>query len=230
MQNKPALDLLGKDAGWQIDGESALTHTAATLVNGEMVGVVVADELRGNAEIEAVLAPLLACDNVEIAPSLEELDIDEYLAGVIVSHKLIEDHQVHLARKSIVYRPPVLTAGMGCKKGVSQPVLEDALTETLVDAGLALQSIGTISTADLKAEEVGLLGLADKLGVPLTVVSSDSLKELDPAGFSESAATEKFGIAGVAEPTAVLVSGGELVVEKRSFETCTVAVALDRRG
>lgn len=226
VQNKPALDLLGQSAGWRIDEESALTHTAATLVNGEMVGVVVADELRGNAGIEEILAPLLACDNVEIAPSLEELDIDEYLAGVIVSHRLIEDHQIHLARKSIVYRPPVLTAGMGCKKGVSQPVLEDALTQTLTEAGLALEAVATISTADLKAEEVGLLGLADKLGVPLTVVSSDDLKELDPAGFSDSAATEKFGIAGVAEPTAVLVSGGELLVEKRSFEVCTVAVAI----
>ena len=226
VQNKPALDLLGRDAGWQIDDESAVTHTAATLVNGEMVGVVVAEELRGNAEIEEILAPLLACDNVEIVPSLEELDIDEYLAGVIVSHKLIEDHQVHLVRKSIVYRPPVLTVGMGCKQGVSQPVLEDALIETLVDAGLAVGSVATISTADLKAEEVGLLGLADRLGIPLTVVSSDDLKELDPDGFSVSAATEKFGIAGVAEPTAVLVSGGTLVVEKRSFGVCTVAVAL----
>ena len=141
-------------------------------MNGELVGVVVADELRGNAEIEEILAPLLACDNVELVPDLVELDIDEYLAGVIVSHKLIEDHQVHLARKSIVYRPPVLTAGLGCKKGVAQPVLEDALMETLNDAGLAVGAVATISTADLKAEEVGLLGLTDKLGVPLTVAVS----------------------------------------------------------
>ena len=75
-----------------------------------------------------------------------------------------------------------------------------------------------------------MLGLADKLDVALKVVSSNDLAQLDPAEFSESAATEKFGIAGVAEPTAVLVSGGELVVEKRSFETCTVAVAIQGRG
>lgn len=225
VQNKPALDLLGRDAGWQMADESALTHTAATLVNGELVGVVMADELRENPDIEAILAPLLACDNVELVPTLAELDIDEYLAGVIVSHRLIEDHQVHLARKSVVYRPPVLTAGMGCKKDVAQPVLEAALRQTLADAGLALRSVATIATADLKAEEAGLLGLADKLGIPLTVVGSADLAQLDSADFSASAATEKFGIAGVAEPTAVLVSGGKLLVKKRSFETCTVAVA-----
>ena len=230
VQDKPALDLLGKIAGWKIAEESALTHTAATLVNGELIGIVVADELRDNSEIEAILAPLLACDNVEVVPNLEELDIDEYLAGVIVSHKQIEDHQIHLARKSIVYRPPVLTVGMGCKKGVAQAVLENALTEALADAGLSVDAIGAISTADLKAEEAGLVALADKLGVKLMVVGSNELKELNPAGFSESAATEKFGIAGVAEPTAVLVSGGELVVQKRSFEVCTVAVAIKGRG
>jgi cobalamin biosynthesis protein CbiG len=52
---------------------------------------------------------------------------------------------------------------------------------------------------------------------------------LAPEGFSPSAAQEQFGLPGVAEPCAVLAAGGAqgaLLVPKRSFASCTVAVAL----
>ena len=51
---------------------------------------------------------------------------------------------------------------------------------------------------------------------------------MEPANFSPSAAREKFDLPGVAEPCAVLMSGtgGQLIVPKRSFARCTVAIAL----
>ena len=57
-------------------------------------------------------------------------------------------------------------------------------------------------------------------------VSQAQLADLSFADFSPSAAQEKFNIAGVAEPCALLVSGGKILIPKQSFERCTIAVAL----
>jgi cobalt-precorrin 5A hydrolase/precorrin-3B C17-methyltransferase len=161
--------------------------------------------------------------------SLDELDVDVYAAGLIISHHILSDHHQHLLRKSVLYRPPVLVVGMGCKRGVPAAELRVALTATLNDTKLALESVAGLATVDLKAAEPGLHELAGDLGIPLHVVASARLALLEPAGFSPSAAKEKFDLPGVAEPCAVLSSGssGQLIVPKRSFARCTVAVALE---
>ncbi len=221
IQGKPALDLLGRDAGWRIAEESGLTHASAALVNGEPVGVYVDEALMVDAELEA----LLACENVKTVNNLDELDVDEYTAGVIVSQRPISDHHRHVLRKSALYRPAVLIVGMGCKRDTPESDLRAALETTLQEADLSLASVRALATADLKADEAGLLALAQSLGLPLTIVASERLAALDPAGFSPSAAQDKFGVAGVAEPCALLTAEGELIVPKRSFDNCTVAVA-----
>ena len=226
VQGKPALDLLGRDEGWKIDDDSALTQVTACLVNDEPIGLFIDPELAENTAVQSVLAGLIDQEFVTQVQSLDELDVDEYAAGVIVSHRVLSDHHQHVVRKSVLYRPAILTVGMGCKRGVLAVDLRSALDKTFAEAGLSFESIGALATADLKADEAGLLELAGSLGVSLSIVSSEKLAELEPAGFSPSAAQEKFGIAGVAEPCAIVVSGGELLLPKRAFEACTTAVAL----
>lgn len=224
VQGKPALDLLGQAEGWRIDPASALTHASASLVNDEAVGVYLDPAL--TALRSQLLEGLGQTDTITFVETLDELDVDAYAAGLIVSHRLLSDHHRHLLGKSVLYRPPVLIAGLGCKRGVPASELREALETTLSEAGLALESLTMLATVDLKADEVGLQEVAAALGVPLQIVESARLAQLEPAGFSPSAAQEKFDLPGVAEPCAMLVAGGELLVPKRSFARCTVAVAL----
>ncbi|MEM7800870.1 MAG: precorrin-4 C(11)-methyltransferase [Chloroflexota bacterium] len=222
LQEKPALDLLGRDAGWQIDPNSSLTHTSAALVNGELIGLYIEDGLA----VEPMIAALLACENVRRVNNLDELDVDEHAAGIIISHRRLSDHHSHLLRKSVLYRPPALVVGMGCKRDTPVADLRSALETTLAQNGYSLSSVSAIATADLKADEAGLIELAAALNLPLEIVSSEKLKALEPAGFSPSAAQEKFNLPGVAEPCALIVSKGKIVAPKQSFERCTVALAL----
>jgi cobalt-precorrin 5A hydrolase/precorrin-3B C17-methyltransferase len=226
VQGKPALDQLGQVEGWRIDAASALTHASACLVNDETVGVYLDPAL---APIRPQLTTWLEqVDNLHWVESLDALDVDTYAAGLIISHRTLGDHHQHLLRKSVLYRPPVLVAGLGCKRGVPAVELGAALTNTLVEADLALESLAALATVDLKADEPGLHELAGELKLPLQIVSRAQLVLLEPAGFSPSAAQAKFDLPGVAEPCAMLLSGpnGQLVVPKRSFERCTVAIAL----
>lgn len=226
VQGKPVLDQLGQAEGWRIDPASALTHASACLVNDEVVGVYLDPVL--TAIRPQVTAWLGQVDNLTAVESLDELDLDAYAAGLIISHRTLSDHHQHLLRKSVLYRPPVLVAGLGCKRGVPAAELGAALTSTLAEANLAAESLVALATVDLKAGEPGFRELAEALKLPLQIVSRDQLALLEPTGFSPSAAQAKFDLPGVAEPCAVLLSGpnGQLVVPKRRFDRCTVAVAL----
>jgi precorrin-4 C11-methyltransferase len=222
IQEKPALDLLGKEQGWRIDPASALTRASASLVNGDPVGVFV-DPALPAARREA---STWRADNLVPVSTHAELLSEDYAAGVIVSYRAIDEDLAALLHKSVLYRPPTLVAGMGCRRGVPAGELREALDATLAEAGLALENLAALATVDLKADEPGLLELADSLGVPLHIIPREQLAALDPEQFSPSAATARFDLPGVAEPCAALASGGELIVPKRSFERCTVAVAL----
>jgi len=226
VQGKPALDLPPQLEGrrWQIDPASALTHASACLVNDEAVGVYLDPAL---ASLRPQLTEWLGkADNLTWVETLDELDVDTYTAGLIISHRVLADHYQHLQRKCVLYRPPVLVMGLGCKRGVPGTELREALETTLIEANLALEAAAALATVDLKADEPGLQDLARQLDLPLRLVESARLSVLEPAQFSPSAAQAKFDLPGVAEPCALLVAGGTLIVPKRSFARCTVAIAL----
>ncbi len=233
VQTKPALDLLGRAEGWRIDpasrhvatGMPALTYASARLVNDEPVGVYV------DPALSADIAEPIWRDHAENLLSIvspDQLAGDAYAAGLIVSHRRMSDQR--LGAKCVFYRPPVLVVGIGCRRGAPMAELRAALDQTLADADLAPESVGALATVDVKADEPGLRELAAALGVPLRIIPRDRLAALDPATFTPSAARSHLDVPGVAEPCAIVVSGGELLVPKRAFARCTVAVALASSG
>jgi cobalamin biosynthesis protein CbiG len=241
VQGKPVLDrppLLG-ERSCHIDPASALTPAIAALVNDEPLGVYLDPALTG---LRPVLLDWLAgADNLTWLDNLDELMVDAYAAGLIFSHRRLSQRHQLLMGKSILYYPPVLVAGLGCRRGVPASELHLALETTLAEAGLASESLAALVTVDLKADESGLNQLAAQLGLPLQIVTGAQLtawaeKLKTPASsfnpssssfFSPSAAQEKLGLPGVAEPCAIFAAGGELLVPKRSFARCTVAIALN---
>lgn len=227
VQALPALDLLGKAAGWKIDPASALTHTSACLVNGDPLGLWVDPALpAAQAQARDWLA---AAEHVPEVAHPDDLRGDGYAAGLLVTHRLLDEQQHDLLAKSVLYHPPVLVVGVGSRRGVSAEEVLSAIETTLHDAGLALASVAALATADLKADEAGIAQTAAALGVPLRIIAREQLAVLAPDDFSPSAAREQVGLPGVAEPCAVLAAGGKrsaLLVPKRSFVACTVAVAL----
>jgi cobalt-precorrin 5A hydrolase/precorrin-3B C17-methyltransferase len=226
VQELPALDLLGKEAGWQIASASALTHASACLVNGDPLGLWV-DPALPAAQVQARewLAP---AEHVREVAHPDDLRGAAYVAGLLVTHRLLDETQRALLTPCVLYHPPVLVVGVGSRRGVSTDEVRAAIETTLYDAGLALASVAALATADLKADEAGIVQTAAALGVPLRIIAREQLAALVPDDFSPSAAREQVGLPGVAEPCAVLAAGGEpsaLLVRKRAFAGCTVAVA-----
>lgn len=125
-----------------------------------------------------------------------------------------------------------LVVGVGASRGVTADEVHALVVGTLRDAGLSPADVVALATVDAKAAEPGVLGAAERLGVPLLTYAAGRLARV-PVGNPSPAALRAVGTPSVAE-AAALAEGGELLVPKRRSApvgrppgaTCAIA----RRG
>lgn len=123
---------------------------------------------------------------------------------------------------TVVLRPDSLVVGMGCNRGTDVEELRGLLEETLADAGLAVESVAALCSADVKVGERGLIRLAAELGVPYRVFDAATLDAQDTPTVSEVVRAE-VGTGSVSEAS-VLAAGARLVVPKRKSRNATCAL------
>lgn len=152
----------------------------------------------------------------------------------------------------------IVTAGIGCRKGVPFVRLEQALLEACEKTRISINNIGKIASIDLKKEEPGLLELAGKYRLPFLTYTAEELRQVSEnrkvsdhgkhgAGQSKNpAAQEKqdgpaqtytasafvesvTGVDNVCERSAVLASGNGILIQKKiAGDRVTVALAIGR--
>jgi len=221
VQGLPALDLWIKEQELTLENADLLTFVTAAIVNGETVGVVATEKWQD----------ALSGFNLPFT-TLDDLMQDTYSAGIVISDEEVSDAYEQVREKVLLLRPRSLAVGVGCRRGVSAEEIEDAISTTLKEAGLAEASVSALGSAWLKANEEGLLAVSRKYNWPLYCYDAETLTNVQPAApFSPSAATKRFGIPGVSEPSALLAGQtNELLVRKRTFERVTVAVARQKES
>ncbi|MBY8887467.1 Rv2231c family pyridoxal phosphate-dependent protein CobC [Streptomyces sp. PTM05] len=108
-----------------------------------------------------------------------------------------------------------LVVGVGAARGVSADEVHALVLSALAEAGRTPDAVAVLATVDAKAGEPGLLGAAERLGVPLLTHSSEALAAIVVPNPSE-ASRAALGTASVAEAAALASApGGELLVPKR---------------
>ncbi|MGK9458481.1 precorrin-3B C(17)-methyltransferase [Streptomyces sp. G6] len=138
----------------------------------------------------------------------------------------VTDRLVEPAEREVVLRPPSLVVGVGASKGAPVDEVLGLVEEALRDAGLSAASVAGLATVDAKAEEPGIVGAAERLGVPLVTYAAGELAGVEVPNPSD-APLAAVGTPSVAE-AAALVRGGELLVPKRksaaspAMATCAV--------
>lgn len=132
--------------------------------------------------------------------------------------------------KGQVYlRPLRLVAGIGCNSGTTLEEIEETVMNTLDEHNLHFLSLQCLATIDIKGSEPGLRAFADKHGLALRLFPAAELNRV--AGIERSDLVFKAtGANGVAEPAALLASGGDLIVPKQKKGNVTVAIALTAAG
>jgi cobalt-precorrin 5A hydrolase len=215
-----AVDLLGREFGWRIEAKSAMiTRASAAVVNGEPVGVYQDAGERDWWDANVTLPP-----NLNICESVDALA--RFPNVLLISDRVDVSDRVAAFNPStlVVYRPRSLVVGIGSRRGVGLDDLQKHLYRTFAAFDLSVNAIKRIATAELKRDEAAIGLLAERLGVSVQYFGADALNSMPgPSGASES--QRLLGIVGVAEPAALLASGGDIVVPKVRSAEATLAVA-----
>jgi cobalamin biosynthesis protein CbiG len=210
----PALDLVGRSRGWKIESDSRLTEVTAAMVRGEAVAVYQdagkRDRCSEFGDWPANFQPIKTWPQ-------------GHWAGLIV----ISDLWCRaFPYPTLIYRPPTLVLGVGCRRGVPWAEIEALFQYVCRTRGFSPLSLGMVATATPKANEPGLRAFAAAHGVPLHAFSLEQIADVAELPTPSERVREKIGVAGVAEPAAMLGAGTtSLLMPKYRGKRVTMALA-----
>lgn len=122
--------------------------------------------------------------------------------------------------------PAVAVLGVGCRRDTPAAALERAFAALLEESGLHPLAFSKVCSIDLKRDEPGLLAFCQSRGLAFEVFSARALGAVE-GDFSPSAFVRSVtGVDNVCERSAVLGSGGTLVIKKQAGDGVTMAAAL----
>lgn len=128
-----------------------------------------------------------------------------------------------------------LWVGIGCQRGVSKLVIQQAIESVFTDYDLDLATIAGLATLDRKANETGLVDYCRESGWFLKIYSPERLNSVMVARSSQLVST-LVGTASVAEAAALSAAQTDiLLVPKQKFlldagsGSVTIAIAHRQR-
>lgn len=208
-----AVDLLGRDLGWRIEDDSAVTRVSAHMVNGAPIG---AFQDAGSTDWHKTLP-----SNVSVYSSADALLGSDSSGYLVISDRLLEN----LPEDSVLYRPPSLVVGIGLHYDTTKEKIREGIAHCLGQANLSPASVSCLASIKKPQYVAGLAEAAAEMGVPVKYVEKEDLAEVKTPNPSKTVESYE-GTPSVSEAAAIIVSGGSLVVEKQKFPPdLTVAVA-----
>ncbi|MFP5222033.1 MAG: cobalt-precorrin 5A hydrolase [Acidobacteriota bacterium] len=209
----PSLDLLARDSGLAIENLDAVKTVNAGLLAGQVVQVFdpeghLAVPAQHGARFEWVAAPHL---------------LEPGLPAVAVSWR-----DIAVPPGTLILRPRVVVAGVGCRKGAGAPEIVSLLEEIFAAKSVALKSLALLASIDVKRGEPGLLEAARELGVDIRFYPAERLAGVKTPNPSPMP-LKHVGVESVCEAAALLAAGStRLLVPKMKSKTVTAALALSR--
>ena len=121
--------------------------------------------------------------------------------------------------------PRNIVLGIGCKKGTSAEAVRKAVSEAFEQNNIDMNRIYEAATIDIKKDEAGLCGFCESIGIKLNTYTAEELMSVSGEFESSDFVLETTGADNVCERSAVLCSGGKLVIKKTAGDGVTVAAA-----
>lgn len=161
--------------------------------------------------------------------------IESNIPAVVIDERLFVSNStvpVLQATPVLYLRPRTICAGIGCKRNMEQKPIEEALLQTLKKEGIHPLSLKCISTIPLKSDEPGIIGTAANLNVPLQIIPTEDIENLDISQLgiqtSEFVASQT-GVLSVSTACSYLASGkGEILKDKAKYKGITVALSKEK--
>lgn len=210
VQGKFAVDVFAEENGLYLEDREEARAISAAVLEGERIALFTESpecQVKGKVPQEICL-----CGNWEEAASFP--------------HRiLVADSARKPEEGTLLLRPRNVTAGIGCRRGISEELLESGLKSALAEHGLVMGQVQALASIDLKKEEPALLALAEKYRIPLAVYTAEELREIREVTSRSDFVERTAGVDNVCERAALLCGkGGTLIQGKRIGESMTSAL------
>ncbi|MCL6593528.1 MAG: cobalamin biosynthesis protein [Alicyclobacillus sp.] len=217
-----AVDLLGREWGWEIENFDKVTPVSAAVVNEQRVHIIQEAGERGWWPYTKPMPP-----HLRVFSNTSAALAEPFAAALVITPRLLTPTEERLLlANGVLYRPKVVVVGIGCNRGTSAEEIDQAIQRVLADAGLSLRSVRNLATIDRKADEPGLLAVCQAYGWPLQTFTAEQLNQV-PLSHPSDTVYRYVGAYGVCEPAARLSSGASTwVVEKVKSGNVALSVCL----
>jgi cobalt-precorrin 5A hydrolase len=180
------------------------------------------------------LAPLIKSKLSD--PPIVVLDVMGRYAVSLLSGHEGGANDLTLRVANIIGAEPVITTtsdaekdlivGVGCRKDAPVEAIVEAIRFALETAQVSMDDVRLLASADIKAEEPGLLDASKQLGIPLRLIASDEIRAYTREFAPTPLAQEKVNLPAVAEPVALLAGRRTVLIQTRiNRNGVTVAIA-----
>jgi cobalt-precorrin 5A hydrolase len=223
VQKTIPVDLFGRRFGWIWDpaSEKKLTPVSASVVNEEHVAII-----QESGETNWWMHDTPMPPSLKIYDSIQDALDAKPDAALVITHRVLRADEEAILSNGVLYRPKVITLGMGCNRGTSAEEIEQVIHSTLEELGFSIHSVKAVCTIDLKKDEVGLLEVCKKYGWEFVYYTPQELNEMNIEDPSDT--VFKFtGAYGVSEPACKRYIGKDtLELVKRKSGNVTISVGL----
>lgn len=220
-----ALDTLGTRFGWSTcSSESNFNLPLTLFVNRKKTALLLDIRDKGTEYLERT-----APEHVTVFYAYKDVPLSEHELLIAVSPFKYPKTTI----PTIYFHPKVLRLGLGCRRLCSPTGIPEYISARLSEHNIAVESIASIATIELKKDEPLLHTLAEQWGVPTFIYTAEELDKVDvpnPSAKVEAVTTSP----SVSEASALQSSElGLLILEKQKGKLSegndfTFAVAMDR--
>ncbi len=215
----PAIDMLAKKGKLKIENPAAIKTVNMAILNDEKIYVHDPFDLLGEN---------LPNSEPRIYSRLKKHSAEDLQDPEIVSVPgvYIDDVELDLPSQVLVLRPASLAAGIGCNRNTTTDEIKSLLETVLAAANLSVSSLRCLASIDVKADEDGLIALADDLDLPLEFYKRQELNQVKNIENPSTVVEQHVGVKSVCEAAAILAArNGTLIVPKKTTRNVTVAIA-----
>lgn len=228
-----SFDTFAKKHDMAIENIGQLKHISGALLSGKKVNVFTA---KNAAKLYPELAKEQKRGMIAILPLSEffkTYTIESNIPSVVIDERLfVSNSTVPQAAPVLYLRPRTICAGIGCKRNMEQKPIEEALLQTLKEEGIHPLSLKCIATIPLKSDEPGIIGTAANLNVPLQIIPTEEIENLDinQLGIQTSEfVASQTGVLSVSTACSYLASGkGTILRDKAKHKGITIALSKER--
>lgn len=225
-----SFDSFAKARHMAIENISQLKHISGALLSGRQIAVITdysfpeLDEAASQGKMRIISSGEYHQNNVKDL-------FDGPVPAVVISEglQLPETEYTDLFSPVLYLRPRTICAGIGCKRNMEAAPIEEALLKVLKEERLSPLSLKCISTIPLKSNEPGILTTANHLKVPVEIIDTEEIEQLDLKALHISSSdfvAEQTGVLSVSTASSYLASGkGEIIRDKAKFKGITIALS-----